>query len=302
MSTWTIPVVVSDVQATPHPQAPSPGWPNRNFGLIGILTISTDNTGAYQGIMLFNKPASFFAKQSYGIATQYITGSPVLTITIPQAASDCQAKFSQNGNLNPHSANPPLFNTATVNSNGRFTAGNLSLPDFTLKGTWDNSQNVITNGEIWLPYRFLWAIWGNTPSQSQTPWGQFKMSFGSQGASSTNATVFYLDTPPSTPIWGANGLQLNVNDAVIVGVNTSLQATQGIALNISCFQNSAPLSVSISTDKTEWGAVPAGFDVSVKQQCFFIPPNLIPSTKPFYLQIQNQTGASVVVSAAQLLY
>lgn len=306
MSSWTIPIIVSDVEATPRPPATGPGFPNRNFGLIGVLSIS-NNAGAYSGQMIFTKPENYFANRVYSIASPYITVSPVLTITIPQAASDCQANFAQNGSYNPganNPPNPPLFDTATVANNGQFTKGNLSLPDFTLKGTWDNSKNTITNGEIWLPYRYLWAIWGNQPNQSQTPWAQINMSFGPTGASSTNAAVFSLDAA-LTPTWGTNGLELDENDYVILDVNFSsigLGRNQGFALNISCVGSVPALDVSISRDKTNWSTIRPGFLASVAQQCVYIDPSWIPSTNPFYLQIMNQTGASVVVSAAQLLY
>lgn len=302
MSSWLIPVIVSDVEATPRPPATGPGFPNRNFGLIGVLSIM-NNSGIYTGEMIFTKPDNYFGNRVYSIASPYITVSPVLTVTIPQAASDCQANFSQNGTYNPGANNPPLFDTATVNSNGQFTQGNLSLPDFTLKGTWDNSKNTITNGEIWLPYRYLWAIWGNQPNQSQTPWAQINMSFGPTGASSTNAAVFSLD-PALTPTWGTNGLELDQNDYVILDVNftgIALGRNQGFALNISCVGNIPALNVSYSRDKTNWTTIPPGFLASVAQQCSYMPPSWIPPS-PFYLRIENQTGASVVVSAAQLLY
>jgi hypothetical protein len=258
--------------------------------------------------MLFTKPANYFAGRSYPIATQYITGGPPnpVTVTIPQAASDCQANFGQNGNYNQSPNNPALFDTASVNSNGQFTAGNLSLPDFTLKGTWDNGENIITNGEIWLPYRFLWAIWGNNPNKSQTPFGQVRMSFANNSASSTNSTVLYDDVIVAST-WGTLGFELavEVTSYAILGVNLSgigLGANQGIALNISCVQDSSPLSLSISADKTTWTTVPPGFNATVAQQCFYIAPSLIPSTNPFYLKITNQISVSTIISALQLLY
>lgn len=311
MSKWTIPVVVSDVQATLHPPATGPGYPNRNFGLIGVLSLWNDS-GVYQGLMQFTKPATpgdYFAGNEYQIASQYITGTNPITITIPQAASDCQKIFKQNGTYSPsppNPANPALFDTASVNNNGVFTAGNLSLPDFTLKGTWDTSQNTISNGEIWLPYRFLWAIWGNNPNQSQTPWAYINLSYLNGTVSSTNSTVFYSDSV-AAPSWGATGIQLQPNNDgyAILGVNLSgvgLGSKQGIALNISCTASSAPLTVLISTDKFAWNEIGQYFTASVAQQCFYIAPTAIPSANPFYLKIQNPTAASVVVAAAQLMY
>jgi hypothetical protein len=258
--------------------------------------------------MLFTKPANFFAGKIYSIAPQFITGSPAITLTIPQAASDCQANFAQNGAYNPgatNPANPPLFDTATVNNNGVFTPGNISLPDFTLRGTWDNSQNTITDGEIWLPYRFLWAIWGNQPNQSQTPWAQINMSFLNEKITAPTTPVIMVEI--TAPSWGATGftLQPNNGSAVFI-VNLSgigLGQNQGIALNISCAASSAPLSVSTSTDRQTWNTIDPGFNASVAQQCFYIAPNQIPSTtNPFYLQLMNHQGVDAVVSAAQFLY
>jgi hypothetical protein len=308
MSTWTIPVIVSDVRATPRPPTTGPGYPNRNFGLIGVLSISNDS-GPYSGSILFTKPANFFAGKTYSIAPQFITGGPVIILTIPQAASDCRANFAQNGTYNPpggnNPANPALFDTATVNNNGVFTKGNLSLPDFTLEGTWDNSLNTITNGDIWLPYRFLWAIWGNNPNQSQTPWANINFSFLNGKATGPAVPVIMVEVTP--PSWGATGftLQPNNGNAVFV-VNLSgigLGPNQGIALNISCAASSAPLSVSISTDRQTWNTIAPGFNASVAQQCFYIAPNQIPTrTNPFYIQLMNHQGVDAVVSAAQFLY
>ncbi len=253
--TWTIPLVVSNLNNNPANQ----------YGLVGVVTLNQTGTNpnTYTGTVVFTKPANAFANQQFPLRNiqypctnptyqgqlYFEIGGPPPSITPIQLAQ----QFNANGQYNPNGNNPPVQ-----------TAG--LPPPFTFHAPWDGQSSAIVNGQARLPRRLLAAYGLGNCGWQQI---QFNAAGGYTGEggnliissqnTNTDGTMVYL---PAT------------NGNVVFQLNLTQLTGVVIILNMQSFGSGGEVTVSASTSSSSPGSIIGSFPPVVGQygiQAFFIP-------------------------------
>jgi hypothetical protein len=249
MMTWTIPLVMSNLNNNPTNQ----------YGLVGVVTLSGP---PYSGNVVFTKPGTNFPNRQFALQNiQYPAGAPYPGQLYFEIGGDetgttpirFAQEFTAQGQYNPEGNNPPPVNTAGL------------PPVFSFHAPWDGQSNLISNGQARLPRRLLAAL-----GQGNSGWQQvlFDTNGGYTGGG-PNLTVYGEQVTPGSPmLYLATGqyvtFQINLTPVTGVVIIVNMQSTAvGGQITVSASTNSSPTVTTIGS-----------YTPSVGQygiQAFFIP-------------------------------
>ena len=258
--TWTIPLVVSNLNNNPQNQ----------YGLVGVVTLNQTGTNpnTYTGNVVFTKPTNAFANQQFPLQNiQYPAKAPYLNElyfeigSVPNSITPIglAQQFNANGQYNPNSNNPP------VNTAGQ-------PPVFSFHAPWDGQSSSIANGQARLPRRLLAAYGLGNCGWQQVQFNSLGGETGTGGNliissqnTTTDGTMVYLPALSGSPATGGN---------VVFQLTLTQLTGVVIILNMQSFGSGGEVVVSASTSSSSPGAIIGSFLPSVGQygiQAFFIP-------------------------------
>ena len=272
--TWTIPLVMSNLNNTPANQ----------YGLVGVVTL---NPGPpMTGNVVFTKPGNAFANQQFALQNiQYpYPSSPYQGQLYFEIGSNGSGRspiqlaqqFNSNGQYNPNGNNPP------VNAAGQ-------PPQFSFHAPWDGQSSLIVNGQARLPQRLLAAFGQGNSGNS----GWEQIQFNASGGSSVGPLVSVSSENVST---GSTMLYLTNGQYVTFQINLTPVTGVVIIVNMQSTAVGGQITVSASTNSSPTVTTIGSYTPSVGQygiQAFFIPStNLQPGNN--WITVKNTAGGTNV--------